>query len=464
VSNQSTDILIIGSGPGGSTTAHLLAERGREVLMVEDGLNLPLDSCKPFSVDEMVQKYRAGGLNPALGTGKVAFVEGRVVGGGSEINSGLYHRTPPELLERWKKDFLFDPGDLTPHFEYNERGLEVQLSPVETPLASRKLMHGATALGWRAMEVPRWFSYHNGEGKRNSMSRTYVPRALAAGARLQANTRVSRLRREGSAWVALTSTGEIRANHVFVSCGAIQTPLLLRRSGITKCVGDSLALHPTVKVVALFPEEVNNETLGVPVHQVKEFSPRISFGCSIASPPHLALALSDHANFGPLVQQNWRHMAIYYAMITGPNTGTIRAVGGSLADPVIRYEPGAEDWRDLATGMRHLSRLLLAGGATRLYPCVAGLNPIDDESQLSTIPGMLPPARANAMTIHLFSSCPTGEAQQRCAADSWGCVHGAPNLHIADASLIPTSMGVNPQGTVMALAHRNALNFLGDLS
>src|SRR3954452_12452973 len=93
-----TNHLVLGSGPGGSLTACLLAEAGREVLLVEEGPFLPLESCPPFSREEMTQKYRNGGLTVALGSPKVAYVEGRCVGGGSEINSGLYHRPPPEIL------------------------------------------------------------------------------------------------------------------------------------------------------------------------------------------------------------------------------------------------------------------------------------------------------------------------------------------------------------------------------
>src|SRR5688572_13404793 len=99
------EIVVIGSGPGGAITACLLAEAGRDVLLVEEGDHLPLSSCEPFSVDEMLQKYRNGGQTVALGKNKIAYVEGRCVGGGSEINSGLYHRTPPEILERWRKEF-----------------------------------------------------------------------------------------------------------------------------------------------------------------------------------------------------------------------------------------------------------------------------------------------------------------------------------------------------------------------
>jgi len=65
------------------------------------------------------------------------------------------------------------------------------------------------------------------------------------------------------------------------------------------------------------------------------------------------------------------------------------------------------------------------------------------------------------MTIHLFSSCPMGEDERRCATDSFGRIHGFHNLFIADASLLCTAPGVNPQGSIMALTRRNALHFLG---
>jgi choline dehydrogenase-like flavoprotein len=470
------EVVVVGTGPGGATSAHILAEHGKEVLLLEDGPDLSLESCPPFSIEEMAQKYRAGGLNPAFGNVKLAFVEARTVGGGSEINSGLYHRTPPEILERWRDSFKVRESlesDLLPHFEYCEQALGVGTYPGPTPLASRKLAEGATALGWRAYEVPRWFKYDRAagpdgcaNGTRQSMTKTFLPRALQAGARLLSETYAHRLVRSTNGWkISATRKGrpiEVRAHTVFICGGALQTPLLLRRSGITNNVGDSLAMHPTAKVVALFNEEVNHEALGVAVHQVKEFSPRISFGCSISSRPHLALALSDYPELGRKIEAQWRHMAVYYAMITGPHTGTIRPVFG-LRDPLIRYSLSALDLQDLGTALRRLTRLLLAAGATTVYPSMPGGRPITAEDELGSIPNELPAARSNLMTIHLFSSCPMGEDLARCATNSMGEVHGANGLIVNDASLIPTAPGVNPQGTVMALARRNTLHFLGKL-
>ncbi len=191
-------------------------------------------------------------------------------------------------------------------------------------------------------------------------------------------------------------------------------------------------MHPTVKVVAEFEEEVNHESLGVSVHQVKEFSPRISFGCSISSPPYLALALADYPGFALQLRERWRHMAIYYVMITGPCTGLVRPVF-DLPDPSVRYRLSDTDLRDLSTGIGRLSALLLAAGAVRVYPSYRGARPIHGEDELSTIPGALTTDQANVQTIHLFASCPMGENKSRCATDSWGRVHDVPNLIVNDA-------------------------------
>ena len=93
----------------------------------------------PFSREEMTQKYRNGGLTVALGNPKVAYVEGRCVGGGSEINSGLYHRPPPEILAQWRADFQVEgltEADLNPHSEAVERDLTVSYLPGPAPPAS----------------------------------------------------------------------------------------------------------------------------------------------------------------------------------------------------------------------------------------------------------------------------------------------------------------------------------------
>ena len=467
-------IAVIGSGPGGSITAALLAEAGKDVVLIEEGPFLPLESCAPFSVEEMEQKYRSGGLTVAVGKTKIAYVEGRCVGGGSEINSGLYHRTPPAMLEQWQREFRVDElstADLLPHFEACERDLSVSCLPGQAPAASLKLHEGAKLLGWKSIEVPRWFRYdattpgEQPHGTRQTMTRTFIPRFLAAGGRLLPNTRVQSLKGDGHTWKLsirhpAAVAQRIIADVVFCCAGAVQTPSLLRRSGIGRHIGNSLRLHPTVKLVGRFPETINSESMGVPVHQVKEFSPRLSLGCSISSPPYLAMGLLDHPTAVKNLLNDWKHRATYYAMITGEGFGTVRSVPG-MRDPLVQYRLTPTDLINLGDGLYKLAESMFAAGATDIFPGLPGRLVLRSPDDLRKLPESFPAGASGLMTIHLFSSCPMGEDRTKCAADSYGRVHGEPGLFIADASLLCGAPGVNPQGTIMALARRNVLRFLG---
>jgi choline dehydrogenase-like flavoprotein len=470
-------VLVIGSGPGGSVTASTIASRGKDVLLLEEGPHLRTDSCEQFSSDEIGQKYRSGGLNPALGSPNIPFVEGCCVGGGSEINSGLYHRAPSEVVAEWRERYQvrgLDEKELEPHYVSCEEALHVQLNPGRLPAVAEKLKVGASHLGWKSREIPRWYKYsqpasraEKAEGKRQSMSETFVPAFLNAGGRLLAGMRAEKLQWDHGRWSVAAVRGSelvtIDADAVFLCAGAVQTPALLRRSGIRKHIGNSLALHPTIKVAAVFNEEINSLDPEVPAQQVTEFSPRICMGCSVSSRAYLALAMTDYPELYEQIRLHWKQMAIYYAMIQGPATGSVRNVPFSTA-PLIRYSLNRENMRSLSGALRNLCRVLFAAGAKTLYPSISGFTPLHKEGDLDRIPVELPANETNLMTIHLFSSCPMGEELNRCAVNSFGKVHGHTNLFVNDASLLCTAPGVNPQGTIMGIARRNAIHFTESIS
>jgi choline dehydrogenase-like flavoprotein len=440
--------------------------------LLEEGPYHTLDSCKQFSVEEMEQKYRNGGLTVAMGKTKIAYVEGRCVGGGSEINSGLYHRTPPDILEEWRRGFevegLTETG-MQPYFEACETDLSIASMRATHPPAALKLHEGATRLGWLSVEVPRWIRYGSdpaAPGRPQSMTETFVPRFLRAGGRLLPLTRVERIAEAGGEWALEAhhrDAGPLRieAKAVFVCGGAVQTPALLRRSGITGNIGDSLRVHPTVKVAAKFPEKITSAGMGVPVHQVKEFSPRFSMGCSISSPAYIALGMIDHPSQMGEVGRDWQYMANYYSMICSEGVGTVRPVPG-YRDPMVRYHLTPKDHRTLGEALRKLAEILFASDATALYPSITRGPRLLSKDDLSRLPNSLPAGLTNLMTIHLFSSCPMGENRKKSAVNSFGRVHGHKNLYVSDASLLCGAPGVNPQGTIMALARRNAQHYLSN--
>ena len=204
---MAADIVVIGSGPGGAVTATLCAEAGKSVLLVEEGQNLPLHSAAHFSQAEILQKYRNAGVNVALGPTKLSYVEGCCVGGGSEINRGIYHRTPDYILDEWRTEYKVNdlsPGGLTPHFAACEMTARVEYLPGDAPLMSRRLYDGASNLGWLAIEAPRLYRYGSPgtPGHKQSMSETFVPRFLKAGGRLITETFVNRIAQSAGRWRA----------------------------------------------------------------------------------------------------------------------------------------------------------------------------------------------------------------------------------------------------------------------
>jgi len=402
----------------------------------------------------------------------VQYAEACCLGGGSEINSGLYHRIPKTILESWINNFLVESltfEDLLPYFLKCEKDLSISKLPYPAPLASLKLKQGADSLNWNCEEVPRWVKYTSNSNivERQTMTATYIPRAVNAGATLADNTKVYNFKRSDKNWhidaiKKINSQSHkisVKAKNLFLCGGAIQTPAILRRNGVKKNIGNTLALHVTAKVVAEFPDEVNSAHMGVPVHQVKEFAPQWSFGCSISSPIHLANAMYDHPKYKNEILERWKHAAIYYVMITGKNNGKVRNIP-VFNDPLVRCRVSTEELVDLGKGMRQLCHLLFKAGANFIYPSIFGMDRLCSANDISMIPVPLERNKTNLMTIHLTSSCPMGENQKICATNSFGKVWNTENLYVNDASLLCTAPSVNPQGSVMAIAYRNAMNFV----
>ena len=466
------DVLVVGSGAGGAVTAALLAEAGVDVLVAEEGPWIDQGSVTPFSLEQMDLQYRGGGVTVALGRPSIAYTEGRCAGGGTEVNSGLYRRPPLELLDRWRTDHDiddFDADDLAAICCEIEQALDVSTAPGAPIAAGDVLRRGADALGWANSEIPRWMTYPRPDsaegGQRQSMTRTYLPRAMGAGARVVTGCRIDRLvSRQGRAGEAVVSfgpeatPGTIRFRDVIVCGGAIQTPAILQRSGIGGVIGTTLAVHPTVKLAARFREPVNVPD-DVPVHQVKEFAPDLSFGCSASGPGLVALALSDNwTDFSRAVPE-WRNIAVYYAAITSEGRGRVRALP-RLADPLVTYRLTRRDRDLLRSGLARLALVMLEAGAVEVYPSVRSAPLVRNRRDLAELQRTFRASKASVMTVHLCSTVPMGERRDRCGAGSHGLVHGTANVYVNDASLLPDAPGVNPQGTVMAFAVRNARAYL----
>ena len=472
------DTLVVGSGPGGASTAALLAEAGRDVVLVEEGQRLSIDSSPDHSLAQMDEKWRSGGLTAALGSPKVTYIEGRCVGGASESNAGLYHAPISDVIDGWAADFKIDgfgADALAPFLDTVVQEIGVSSRPGGYSPASERLAAGADAMGWRWAEIERFWRYDQGGGERavghrRSMSETMVPRALAAGARLLAGTRIDKLERSGRrvtaglGWTQDESGEAIRlridCKRVVVCAGAIQTPRLLRNSGWSH-VGDGLTLNPMVRIVARFPEPVNVPAFGVPVVQIEEFKPAMTLGCSYSAPPHLAMGLEGSPAVVRKNLEDWQRMAVFYVKVCGQGAGTVRTMP-VFGDALVRYRTHADDFRVLGEGLSRHSSALFAAGAEEVHSPLPGEAALTSASQSDSLKDVLTSRNASLSAIHLHSTVRMGEDRRRCGADSYGRLYDADNVYVNDSSLLPTSPGVNPQGTILAIARRNVLRWLDE--
>lgn len=474
-----TQVLVVGSGPGGLLAATLLAENGHEVILLDKGI-LKSREIEPYSREELQTLYNQSGVSVALGNPRVVFAEGCCVGGGSEVNSGLYHRLPESIFNEWKQQYDiqgYDYKDLKEHFETVERDLSVSLLPYDASAASLKLKVGAEKLNWDVREIPKWVKYtkcskNDIKSEKQSLSVVYLPRFLKAGGKLFSETEVVYLEKQDSSgrWqVSIRTKNQdlmkqdvtgFQADFVFVAGGSVFSPTLLMKSNIGRNIGKSLRMHVTAKVIAEFDEKVNHPGMGVPVHQVKEFSPKFSFGGSISSLPYLAVALIDYPELLTNLEGLWEHLAVYYAMAS-VGVGNIRVIP-KVAKPIVTYKLNSGELRQMSEATRLLSKLLFAAGAKRLMPVQPNASAINSPDELYKLPNKLDAKNANLMTIHLMGSCPSGENMAKCAVNSFGKLHGESNIYVCDASILCASTTVNPQGAIMAMVRNNVHAFLED--
>jgi choline dehydrogenase-like flavoprotein len=476
------DVLVIGTGAGGASAAATLADAGVDVLMLEEGPHVSVD-VSPQSLSEALPTlWRGGGLTATLGGTPIALAEGRCVGGSTEVNSAIFQRAPDEVVEGWARaNHLpgFRPEVLSPLYDRAAAVVNASLTPGTLGPPTEILRRAGEVMGWkttalergrRESSLPRHQVSGFATGAKQSMSATLIPRALARGARLVANCRVDRLvargrRVTGAVATARDTQGRRRrvtvyASQVFLCAGTTQTPSILQRSGVRKNIGRNFQLHPTVRVLATFPELVNAHRHELPLAAITEFMPGLRFGGSVFTLSTFGLAVAEDWPVRRRYLPEYAHCAMYYAMIRPDGVGRVRTVPG-LAEPILSYGLTERDWRRLRDGLALLVRALLAAGATRVIPPMRGHPGWTDANRVE--PDLrygLLRDRVALMTIHLFGSCPMGRDPDLFPVDPWGHLAGFDNVIVADGSVLPSAPGVNPQATIMALAYRATDNYL----
>ena len=479
------DVVVVGSGAGGAVMAAELAEGGLDVIVLEEGGYHPTSEFTAETTKMIRKLYRDGGATFAIGSPPVAYQEGRAVGGSTVINGGMSWRTPEKILDRWWREEAVErirPVEMGRYFERVERRISSSYQDPWTIGRDSQLMkEGADKLGWEVIPNIRNQFHCAGTnncafgcptGAKRSTLVTYVPRALSFGARLYADCKVERVmihdqRAVGVEGRVLAPNGEgaqrftVRAKAVVSSAGAMHTPALLFRSGVkAKRLGHNLSLHPNVKVIAVFDENVEGWKGVHQAYQVREFQDEGYLFAAVNLPPSIVSMGSPlyGAALGELLR-DYHRIVVAGMLLEDSVTGRVRLGPGGL--PMAFYKLSDFDAHRLVRGTALLSELLFSVGARRIILPFEGVDDLrspDDIQKLFAHP--IHKGGMEVVTVHLMGTAAMGEHPERHVCDSFGKVRGLAGLYVSDASLFPSPIGVNPMETIMALSTRNAERLL----
>lgn len=495
------DVIIIGTGAGGGTTAEILANAGLKVLMLEEG---PLKSSDDFRMDER-EAYRdlyqesAGRMSK---DGAMSILQGRCVGGTTVINWTSSFRTPEPTLQHWASEFGVEgmsSEEMAPWFEKMEQRLNVAPWQVPANPNNAVLSRGATSLGIDWKVIPRnvsacWNLGYCGTGcptnAKQSMLVTTIPAALQQGSELVYSARAERLIMEGRKvlGVEITALNDdyqpsgsrlvAKAPHVIMACGAINGPALLLRSKAPdphKRIGKRTFFHPTTFCFAEF-DELIDPYYGAPQSIYSDHFQWQSVdgpvGYKLEVPPlqpgltSVLLLGHGHQHFADI-----QKLPNLHAMIALLRDGFHpHSEGGSIelagdGTPIIDYAINDYLWDGVRRSWLSMAEIQFAAGAkavrashvdspwfTSWDAAKAGINALEFRSNAFT-----------AGSAHCMGGLAMGEDQTRCVVDSNGKYHHLDNLYVFDGSVFPTSIGANPQLSIYGMACKLANKLLEKL-
>ena len=480
------DVCIVGSGPGGAMVASRLARAGASVVVLEEGGYHTKDEFDMQEATAFPRLYQDRG-NRATADLSVQVLQGRAVGGGTVVNWTTSFRAPDAVLDHWRRTegLSLTPERLRPHFEEVEQRLGISKADYEdTNPNNRAIFDGCKKLGWDVDTTHRNVRQclrtgYCGMGcpvdAKQSATLTYLPDAVGAGAEVYANCRVEKVEWSGKRARAVIGsflrpgtqqasgrTMRVEPRVVVVSGGAINSPVLLLRSGLDQGpVGQKTWLHPAVAMGAFYEQRIEG-FYGAPQSVASHHFARRSEGAGFfieAAPVHPMLASIAMPTFGATLRADMALLPHFCATISlmidgfdaSENGGTVTSRDGG--GPRLDYPFTERIYECFRAGMKSIARIHLANGAREIVSFHSEPVRMLKESDLAKIDqAPLGPNRISVFTAHQMGGCRMGVDPARSVVDARLRHHAIENLFVIDGSVFPTSLGVNPMESIYALA------------
>ena len=494
---ETCDVCIIGSGCGGATLAVRLAEAGQRVIVLEQGGFYARERGELDQHEEHMLARIDGqrGLQTSY-DGTINLTYGNTVGGASVHYWADSYRTPADRLEMWQRDYGMTDHtleQLEPHFARIEadHNVEPARDHMLNPL-NRRLEQALPSLGWHGHRVPQARQNCVGSGHcmqgcsydaKQSQLVTGIPRAAGHGARIYSDARAVSLDRTHGVIESLSvefisrrtqqPTGRrmtVRARRFVVAAGGFQTAPFLLRQGLGSrlpALGRRLYCNPCVMAHGLFPEDViqwRNIPAAVGVNEFR--LPRYDAAGTYVEGGYLLMPNQLHPMTMGLVlpgagEYHHRLMRMFPRL-----GGTITWIDDEDPGSISLDSSGELRW-DFSIGPRDRlkcrdslikgAQWLFAAGATEVHLGDWARTVLHGPDDLAAIDRVsFAPGEVVLAGPHPAGSAPMGTGADTSVVDSGHKVWGTDNLYVADPSVFPTAVSVDPSVTIMAFSHRLA--------
>lgn len=473
------DVCIVGAGAGGCAAAAALAERGLTVAIVEEGRHWRPADFKQRSAFALKHLYQQRGARISMGNVFMPLPGGRGVGGGTLINSGICFRCPEKILTQWREGRGVDTLTQARFDAYFDRiwstlGVTTQSLQVQR-LNNLIFKQGAEALNLRGEFMARSAPGCAGcgvcqlgcpTGGKASVDRTFLVEALATGkVGVYSGCKVEEIGSQNGRVTSVTGSlldpesqdkvgsFTLEADHYILSAGPIGTPTLLQRNGLSSSphCGKHLVVHPTSSALAKFPFKIvpwRGVTQGYYVDCWDEGYLLQTY--SVSPEQYFMILPGDEWAKRLQIMKDLAYLGSAGALIHDEDS--IGSVSYGALGAKINYDLGEGDKRRLILGLRRTAEVFFAAGAEAVFPALRGTSEITSPKEINEkLPLDLPVSHLQAYAAHPMGTCRMGGHSDDSVVDPSGRVWGMDNLRVADSSLFPTSLGVNPQVTTMAL-------------
>jgi choline dehydrogenase-like flavoprotein len=482
-----TDVLVIGSGAGGSVVAYNLARAGERVTILERGKWVRPEDMNENEIDMISLLYKDGG---ALTNSEadMFLLQGNVVGGSTVLTNAVCFRLPQDIRQSFANQGFELPDDkLDAAFERCEGVLNVH--DLEDDLynpAAFRMMDGMRELGITPGRFKKGMlncigcGYCNvgcRYGRKLDASMTWVPMAVDHGAEVVPQSEAIKVEvKRGEVTGVICrdlkdgAKFKVRAKRYVLAGGAINTPELLLKSKIMPDrVGRRTSFNAGAIVFAEYDEPVNGfDGDQMCVHHITD-----KYAIEQVHNPPVSFALTMPGWFDRHHKDLMRYRNLTSAGVlvpTQPVGEVVLSFGRKVLRPLfdhadLKFEMPQEDMEVMRAGLKELIHIYLASGAKRVITPAHHYTEITDESQLDLVDKHIRKQRdiVGFGSSHPQGGCPIGDDVKRDVVTPDFNVYGIENLFVADASLFPHSIRVNPMLSIMATADLAAQK-IGDIT